>query len=125
MEEIAKSIWDFIIKHPLEIGGFVLAFFSLMLPIYHYLGQKRLEEKDKRFKNYHELIEKLAGANGQTMLDRQIAIVFELRNYPEYFEVTRRILEGLLEHWLPVGDPVKRLLNEINITLTFINRKLG
>jgi len=28
------------------------------------------------------------------MVDRQVATVFELRNFPEYFEVTKRILYG-------------------------------
>jgi hypothetical protein len=57
-------------------------------------------------------------------MDRQIAVVFELRNFKEYFEVTLRMLEGLRETW---ADPrFNRLTEEIGHTIDYIvaNSKL-
>lgn len=49
------------------------------------------------------------------MLDRQIGIIFELRNYPEYFEVTKRILFDLRSKW--ANDSAnERIIREIKYT---------
>lgn len=79
--------------------------------------------KDKRFNNYHRLIKELV--DGETpdvvlRLDRQIAILFELRNYPSYYEVTQRILVGLKEGgWDRYSQ---RLGVEIDLTLQHIRK---
>ncbi|MFA6253565.1 MAG: hypothetical protein WC687_04870 [Patescibacteria group bacterium] len=79
--------------------------------------------KDKRFKTYHELIDWLVNEQIQPdrkiKLDRQIAIVYELRNFPNYFDVSKRILKGLHEQW---KDEDKRILNEIQLTLSYMER---
>ncbi len=79
--------------------------------------------KDKRFNTYHSLLKDLVdGSNnpgGYLKLDRQIAIIFELRNFPEYFEVTERILTDLRnDHW----KDNHRLSKEIGFTLAHINK---
>lgn len=53
------------------------------------------------------------------MLDRQIATCFELRNFPEYFEVTKRILSDLYLQWNK-DDRNKRIVKEIKYTLKYI-----
>lgn len=53
------------------------------------------------------------------MLDRQIATCFELRNFPEYFEITKRILTDLKTQW--AQDPRnKRITTEIDYTIKYI-----
>lgn len=52
-------------------------------------------------------------------MDRLVAIVFELRNFPEYFEVTKRILEGLKTKW-EMEDVHKSIISEICYTLSYI-----
>lgn len=51
--------------------------------------------KDKRFVTYHKLIDELVDEkshpSGKLMLDRQIAIIYELRNFPKYYKVTHRM----------------------------------
>jgi len=80
--------------------------------------------KDKRFKTYHELIDDLVNEQRQPdrtiKLDRQIAIIFELRNFPSYYSVTKRILADLKnqEGW----KNSKRIVKEIELTLDFISR---
>lgn len=96
----------------------------LAFQVWTYLDQKKRELKDRRFEIYHRLIRELVGAsNERPFLDHQIAIVFELRNFPEYAEVTERILSGLKEGWSKDSqqtDANKRLISEIDLTLEFL-----
>ncbi|MBK9049326.1 MAG: hypothetical protein IPL74_22500 [Bacteroidetes bacterium] len=103
-----------------KIIGVLIAYFSLVLPIFKYLQDKRKEERNKRFENYHKLIDDLVGGQPgkQVMLDRQIAIIFELRHFNEYFPVTLRILGSLKLTW---ANSDKRLLNELALTEKYIN----
>lgn len=83
--------------------------------------------KDKRFEIYHRLIKELVDEQSNTdkliKLDRQIAIVYELRSFPKYFEVTKRILNGLKNDW--GGRPeIKRIVEEIDVSLSYINKGL-
>jgi hypothetical protein len=52
-------------------------------------------------------------------LDRQVAVVFELRHFPRYYEVTRRILTALKHAW---GSQPQwsRLVEEIDLTLAHV-----
>lgn len=122
MEEYVKYAKD----HFIEFIGLLIAYFSLIVPIQQYLGQRRLEEKDKRFNNYHRLIKELVSPDSQgqlIMIDRQIAVIFELRNYPEYYELSIRILEDLKVIW-EQHTLANRLVNEMNLTVDFINRRI-
>ena len=53
------------------------------------------------------------------MLDRQIATCFELRNFPEYFEITKRILSDLKVQW-EQDSRNKRITVEIDHTIKYI-----
>ena len=78
--------------------------------------------KDKRFTTYHQLIDDLVNETKNPekiiKLDRQIAIIFELRNYSSYYPVTKRILMDLKELW--AEQP--RAIKEIDFTLDFISK---
>jgi hypothetical protein len=81
--------------------------------------------RQQRFENYHNLLSDLVeGRKGQKVprLDSQIAVVYELRNYREYREVSIRILEGLKSVW---SDNPKnaRLTKEIDYTLEKLRKK--
>ena len=81
--------------------------------------------KDKRFKTYHEQIDELVNETRNPdriiKLDRQIAIVFELRNFTNYYPVPRRILIGLKEQWKNQPNTT-RAIEEIDLTLDFISK---
>lgn len=138
----------YIKENLIEIVSIILAFFSLVVPIYRYLIDKGLQNRDIRFKTYHEFIKKLVqaelvetnpiriiskddttgktecqvieGNRYATMQDRQIAIIFEFRNFPQYFEVTKRILTHFQnqEEW----KKYPRIISEIKYTLTYIDK---
>lgn len=120
------KILHFFANHLIEIIGLVIAYFGLIVPIYQYLNSKHDDEKEKRFKNFHQLIKDLVQPEailGVPYLDRQIAIVYELKNLKEYYPVISRILIGLKTQWhnppTALGNP--RLIGEIDLTLKYID----
>jgi len=87
---------------------------------WQWVNIKKTEDKQRKFETYHKLIKDLVEPDkkGKEMkLDRQIAIIYELTNYKQYYPVSKRILQGLLISW----KDNKRLIDEINITLNYIN----
>ncbi|RTZ99250.1 MAG: hypothetical protein DSY90_01735 [Deltaproteobacteria bacterium] len=109
--------------------GIVLVVIPLAWTVYTYLTIKKQDLKERRFIAYHKLIQQLVERENpdQPMrLDRQIAIVFELRNFEEYFDVTLRILRGLKESWADYGPKEKRnrLREELDESIRYIERKL-
>jgi hypothetical protein len=115
-----KKIIDFVSEHWIEISGLFLAYFGLVLPIIQYLNRRKQEERDKRFSNFHRLIKEFVEPDPVTnrlMLDRQIAVAFEFRNYPEYFDIIERLLTDLRNQW---QNTHQRLLTELDLTLSYI-----
>lgn len=97
----------------------LITLISLAFSARRYVGIRQRELKQQNFINYHNLIDKLVGAREghSPKLDSQIAVIYELQNYPEYYEVSIRILEGLQQCWKnEVGS--ERLLEEISLTLS-------
>jgi hypothetical protein len=105
---------------------------SLVLAI-KYLSQRRIEIRDRRFRTYHSLIRDFVQPQGgATWLDRQIAVAYEFRNFPEYYGVTFRILRDLRAQWgaiqpqapagaiQPQAPAGERLLSEMDLTLAFV-----
>lgn len=107
------------------IVAILLAVIPAIWSFITYLNLKNKEMQHERFTIFHKLIESLVQpqANGQgPFLDRQIAIVYELRNFPEYFELTIRILNGLKVSW-GQHPSFQRLLDEIDLTIKHIETK--
>jgi len=107
------------------IVAILIAVIPAIWTFINFLILKNKELRHERFKIYHQLIESLIqpNASGQgPFLDRQIAIIYEFRNFQEYFVLTKRMLEGLKKNW---GDHpnFKRLTDEIDLTLQFIENK--
>ena len=117
--------WDLWLK----LGGLVIGIVGAIVPFFQWVQTKRSEDRDRRFRNYHRMIKELVspeGADGVIWYDRQKAILFELREYRVYHEVTERILEGLLEKWKsvqPPGPGFPRLIHEAELTLDFIRAR--
>ena len=106
----------------IKLLGILISFFGVIVPLYKFITEKNLSQRDLRFKTYHLLIKQLVepedGKDG-IMLDRQVATCFELRNFPEYFEITKRILTDLKAQW--EKDPLnKRIITEIDYTIKYI-----
>jgi hypothetical protein len=88
--------------------------------------QRRRESDERQFEAYHKLVKELVSpdsAEGVMWIQRQAAVIFELRHFPRYYEFTERLLISLREKW--DRDPEfhwPALLNEIDLTLRFMKR---
>jgi hypothetical protein len=101
------------------------ALLAIGVPAWRYVSDHQQAHKQQRFENYHRLIAELVeGRPGQEKprLDSQIAIVFELRNYPEYRDLSRRLLQGLQATW-PETEQNGRLHQEMGLTLQSLARR--
>jgi hypothetical protein len=105
--------------------GIVVALLAIGVPFYQFVATKKAESRKNNFKAYHKLIGELVDAT-TPKVDRQVAVVFELRNFKEYFPVSIRILEGLKEDWSTNPSQHARIFTEIDLTLSYMKeRKCG
>ena len=105
--------------------GAVGSAIAFVVSVFQFLSMRKRESREREFDKYHALIERLVSPNksGEVFLDRQIAVVFELRNFPRYFNCTQRILKGLREQW-GAQKSWSRLTEEIGLTLHYIERRM-
>lgn len=108
----------------LSILGAAIAF---TWSVAQFILVRRKELEAREFESYHRLIKELVSMDPETKslwMDRQIAVIFELRHFPRYYEVTARILTGLREYW---GQDAQlqssRLMQELDLTLAYIRQK--
>lgn len=57
-------------------------------------------------------------------VDRQAAIIFELRNFKRYYPCPLRMLLGLRKKWAEVPNQLPRLLEEIELTIAFLKHSI-
>ncbi|OSR73972.1 hypothetical protein BV326_01428 [Pseudomonas syringae pv. actinidiae] len=119
------------------IIGAIFAICVALISLYNYISIKRAEERGRRYDRYHQLLANLnANSNGDApFVDRQVAVVYEMRNFPEYYPVSVRIIEKSISRWKYLYDlslsPVaivahaqpNTLYLEAKITLEYIKRK--
>ncbi len=112
-----------IIKFIAYIIIFCITFY---FSVYRYVDTRKREQDLKEFENYHNLIQDLVQPNekGDIFLDRQATVVYELKNFPRYYDLSKRTLTALKGKWQKSDKDCKRLLNEIDLTLEFLNNKL-
>ncbi len=118
-----------------ELTGVVsaaLAAIPLLWLAFQYIFQKRQEQKNLQFKTYHALVKQLVEREDKSRpmrLDRQLAVVFELRRFVEYYEPSLRILRGLRDSWAENGygpeDKNKRLIEEMDVTIAWMESRIA
>ena len=104
------------------LGSAVPLLISLVVYSVLHIISHRGQVRQQRFLNYHKLVNWLVEGREEQekiRLDSQIAVVYELRNYREYKEVSIRILKGLRKYWTKTPDKpdIDRLIEEIDYTL--------
>jgi hypothetical protein len=122
------SIWLWISTNASTLG-IVFGVIPTVWAIIQFILNKRAEEKRLQFETYHKLIKQLVEREDPNLpmrLDRQIAIIFELRDFKHYFPVTLRIFKGLKNDWAEYGpvDKRQRLIEELDLAITFIAKKV-
>ncbi len=108
----------------LKVTAALTAVVTVIWKVQQYLSQKRQELRLQKFKVYHGLIRDLVEPDqtGNTYLDRQLAVVFELRRFPAYFEASLGILRGLHTTWSKEAK-YSRLMDEMDVTIAVIEKK--
>ncbi|MHB0925742.1 MAG: hypothetical protein ACYC1F_04485 [Gallionellaceae bacterium] len=105
----------------LGIFGAAIAF---SWSVFQFILERRRESHEKQFEAFHKLVKELVqpGQDGYLWIDRQAAIIFELRHFPRYYEFTERMLEGLKMKWEADSEfKWPRLIEEVNLTLNLIS----
>ncbi len=115
----------------LALLGTTGAAIAFLWSVYQFFHVRSLEAATREFDAYHKLVKELVEPDEKTgvlYLDRQAAIVFELRHFVRYYEFSLRMLKGLLKKWevtlkaeSPKGD---RLIEEMKLTIAHIEKKL-
>jgi hypothetical protein len=118
-----NGIWGWLFAHGISATGTGAAV-AFVFSVFQFLSVRKREAREREFEKYHLLIEHLVSPDekGAMFLDRQIAVAFELRHFPRYYECTERILSGLKQSWLNEKRN-ERLIQEIELTLVHIKRQ--
>lgn len=110
----------------LPILSLVVSFLTFGWTIYKYNDTKKREQDLKEFDNYHKLIKELVQPDDSKSMyvDRQTAIIYELRHFKRYYDFSYRTLIGLREKWGKVPDQYPRLIEELNLSIDFLKDKI-
>ena len=116
-----EDILNFIKDNQIELYvlGVTIAF---LFSIYKYYINRKTELYWKEFEIYHKLLKDLVQPeveNGTMYQDRQVAIIFELKNFKRYYPISEKILKELRKTWINNN----RLVEEIDLTLEHIRCK--
>lgn len=96
---------------------------AFIIGIYKYISERKESHFWKEFEVYHKLVQELVepnGPEGSMYVDRQTAIIFELRNFKRYYPFSLRMLKGLQAKWVAVPNQFPRLLEELELTIKFL-----
>jgi hypothetical protein len=116
----------------LQDWGPILAGLSAMVvflwSVVQFFLVRRRDAENRDFEVYHRLVKELvqpdSGAAAPYM-DRQAAVVFELRHFPKYFQISLRTLHHLREAWKKPDGSRTRILDEIDLTIQFLQSQSG
>jgi hypothetical protein len=128
MLDLMHAIWQWLSDNGTALGG-IIAAIPIFWAIIQFIRIRRAEARRVQFTTYHDLIKQLVQPEDSDQgmkIDRQVAVIFELRRFEHYYPVTLRILQGLRADWAAFGavGPGARLINEIDLTIADIQKKV-
>ncbi len=125
MPNIPKELLELLANEKTRIYIFILllspigsGFFSWLFTYWKWRSETRRSEDTENFEKYHDLVKELVEGNGgKTYIDRQSAVIYELRFFPKYHNYSLRMLQQLLKTWKNENE---RLKEEIGLTIQYI-----
>lgn len=107
-----------------SIVGSIAGITSFLWAAYQYFDTRKREQDLKEFEIYHKLIKELVQPDetNNMYVDRQTAIIYEMRNFKRYYAFSYRTLQGLKEKWSKVENQFPRLLEELDLTIKFLEK---
>ena len=107
--------------------GVIGAAIAFAFGLYKFQVERQTALFWKEFEVYHKLVKELVeppSETGALYVDRQAAIIYEMRNFKRYYPYTLRMLEGLYQKWSSVPNQFPRLLDELRLTIEHIKNAL-
>ncbi len=103
---------------------FIITAVAGLFKFWQYVDTKKDRQRQIEFENYHILIQRIVTPHTGLELpfiDVQKAAVFELRNYPEYKEITKEILTNWINRTKnqKSGTELNDIMGETLIKLGF------
>lgn len=90
------------------------------------IAQRKVEAEERQFHAFHKIVERVVSPErneGLVYIDRQAAVVFELRHFPRCYGFTERMLLRLKRKWLADPGPhAEVLIEETDLTLKHIQQ---
>ncbi|RZK26821.1 MAG: hypothetical protein EOO43_01660 [Flavobacterium sp.] len=111
----------------ITLAGFLRGIFSFSWIIIQYIDTRNREQNLREFEHFHKLLKELVQPEddkGTMYIDRQTAIIYELRHFRRYYPYSLRTLKGLLEKWKKVPDQYPRILEDANLTILYLESKV-
>lgn len=109
-----------------EFFGILISILTLLIPLATFLVSKNKEQQQKNFENFHQfLLRGLANLDEDTGLDQQVAIIYEMRQYPKYKPVVIRLLRAQLKRWqreLKNKPHFQQLITESQLTISYLEK---
>ena len=109
-----------------EFFVIVVSLIVAITPLALFFLTKRKEQQQINFERFHDsLMNGLSNQGGKLGLDQQVAIIYELRNYPEYFPVIKRILISCAKRWegeVKNKPHFEQLIQETKKTIDFMKK---
>ena len=105
----------------------IVAALAFVWSIIQFILVRKRDQQHREFEIYHGLIKELVAPDPDSKvswIDRQTAVLFELRRFKRYHEHILRTLLGLREKWSK--DPefnFPRLLEELDLTVEYIRHR--
>ena len=115
---------EYIVKNK-EFFVIIISLLGIIGPLTSFLVTKSKEQQQLNFEKFHkDLMYGLSNRKAEIGLDQQVAILYELRNYPAYYPVIKRLLQFQIKRWkgeLKTNPHFSQLINEANETLNFMS----
>lgn len=122
MEQLFELIKNY--GSQLSAVGAAIAF---IFAVYKFQVDRAASHFWKEFEAYHKLVKELVeppSENAAMFVDRQTAVIYELRFYKRYYPHSVRMLKGLRDKWVLVPNQYTRLIEELDLTIEYISNKL-
>jgi hypothetical protein len=107
--------------------GTIGAAIAFIFGVYKFQAERKAIFYWKEFEVYHKLVKELVeppSEKGAMYVDRQAAVMYELRNFKRYYPYSLRMLKGLRVKWAAVPNQFTRLIEELDLTVEFLEKKL-
>ncbi|HHC7365943.1 TPA: hypothetical protein ACN30O_004542 [Vibrio parahaemolyticus] len=119
-------MFEFIKSYSVQLST-VVAALAFVFSVYKFWSERKMKQFWQEYEAYHKLVKELVEPpteGGSMYVDRQTAALYELRFYKRYFPHSLRMLKSLKVKWSKVPNQFPRLIEELDLTIDFLESAL-